>query len=106
MNSLVQQGQADSLGELAGPGFRDFTRIAGANPTLWRDVLQANARAISEQLEAFQVQLQQVRQWLTTPSDELTQAALLTWIQMASQKRQGLFQEKALEFKLRGDTYK
>ena len=38
-------GGAEHL-SLAGPGFRDFTRIAGADPDVWRDILMANAEAV------------------------------------------------------------
>jgi prephenate dehydrogenase len=95
MNSLGQQAQAQTLLALAGPGFRDFSRIAGADPVLWRDVLEANAGALLQQLDAFETQLRQVRHWLTNPSNETHQAALLSWIQIASQTRQGLFSRKA-----------
>ena len=39
----------------AGAGFRDFTRIAGSSPEMWRDICIANARAARwPSLEAFQ----------------------------------------------------
>jgi prephenate dehydrogenase len=34
---------------LAGPGFRDFTRIAAADPTLWRDVMLSNREELLNQ---------------------------------------------------------
>jgi prephenate dehydrogenase len=34
---------------LAGPGFRDFTRIAASNPEMWRDVLLANREEVLKQ---------------------------------------------------------
>ena len=38
--------------ELRGPGFRDFTRIAGADPEMWTDILVANRKALAGPLEA------------------------------------------------------
>ncbi len=38
-------------------GFRDFTRIAASDPTMWRDIVQLNAPAIAEALAAYQAQL-------------------------------------------------
>ncbi len=38
--------------ELAGPGFRDFTRIAASDPALWADLLAANRRALAAPLLA------------------------------------------------------
>ncbi len=42
MNAIGAQPQARTLLELAGPGFRDFTRIAASDPSVWRDILMAN----------------------------------------------------------------
>ena len=38
--------------EVAGGGFRDFTRIARSSPELWGDILTANRKSISAPLEA------------------------------------------------------
>jgi cyclohexadieny/prephenate dehydrogenase len=35
-------------------GFRDFTRIAASDPTMWRDVFLANSEAVLEVLQHFQ----------------------------------------------------
>ena len=38
-------------------GFRDFTRIAASDPTMWRDVFLANKDAVLEMLGRFQEDL-------------------------------------------------
>ncbi|MEO7243671.1 MAG: prephenate dehydrogenase/arogenate dehydrogenase family protein [Rubrivivax sp.] len=38
---------------LAGPGFRDFTRIAASDPTMWRDILMANREEVLKQSQRF-----------------------------------------------------
>ncbi len=38
---------------LAGPGFRDFTRIAASDPTVWRDILIANREEVLKQSRRF-----------------------------------------------------
>jgi cyclohexadieny/prephenate dehydrogenase len=38
-------------------GFRDFTRIAASDPTMWRDVFLNNKDAVLEMLGAFQEDL-------------------------------------------------
>ena len=38
---------------LAGPGFRDFTRIAASDPVMWRDVLLSNREEILKQSMRF-----------------------------------------------------
>ena len=39
---------------LAGPGFRDFSRIAASDPQMWRDVLIANREELARQTGLFQ----------------------------------------------------
>jgi cyclohexadieny/prephenate dehydrogenase len=34
-------------------GFRDFTRIAASDPTMWRDVFLTNKEAVLEMLQRF-----------------------------------------------------
>lgn len=58
INGLAAQPQIDQFLALAGPGFRDFTRIAGANPDMWRDVFDSNRSAIQAQLAHFKQALQ------------------------------------------------
>ena len=60
-------GQPDAQAKLsiAGPGFRDFTRIAASSPTLWRDIAMANRDAIGSELRGLIALLQQVDRALT-----------------------------------------
>lgn len=47
-------------------GFRDFTRIAGSDPVMWRDVFTTNREAVLEMLGRFQedlVALQRAIRW-------------------------------------------
>jgi prephenate dehydrogenase len=43
--------------EVAGSGFRDFTRIAKSDPELWADILTANRKAVAAPLGALQSSL-------------------------------------------------
>jgi prephenate dehydrogenase len=47
-----QPAGADYL-TLAGPGFRDFTRIAASDPAVWRDILIANREEVLKQSLRF-----------------------------------------------------
>jgi prephenate dehydrogenase len=42
---------------LAGPGFRDFTRIAASDPAMWRDILLANREEVLKQSQRFRFAL-------------------------------------------------
>lgn len=43
-------GDRDALLQLAGPGFRDVTRIAASNPDLWVGILRSNRAAVLDAL--------------------------------------------------------
>lgn len=58
MNGLAAQPQVAQFLSLAGPGFRDFTRIAASDPKVWRDIFSANKDELLTQISAFREALQ------------------------------------------------
>ena len=54
INGITGQDQGRDYLSLAGPGFRDFTRIAAAEPKMWRDILLANRQELLAQSRIFQ----------------------------------------------------
>lgn len=54
MNSVLVQDDGHRILSLAGPGFRDFTRIAAAEPNMWRDIFSANRTEILNQIHMLQ----------------------------------------------------
>jgi prephenate dehydrogenase len=58
VNGIAAQPEGEEFLSLAGPGFRDFTRIAASDPKMWRDVLLANKQELLAQSQAFQRTLQ------------------------------------------------
>ena len=58
MNSIAGQPQGADYLSLAGPGFRDFTRIAASDSKIWRDILLANREELLAQSKVFQQTLQ------------------------------------------------
>ncbi|MDR7149227.1 prephenate dehydrogenase [Hydrogenophaga palleronii] len=54
MNSIKGQADGDTYLSLAGPGFRDFTRIAASDPSIWRDILISNREELIAQSRHFQ----------------------------------------------------
>jgi prephenate dehydrogenase len=58
MNAISGQAEGQDYLSLAGPGFRDFTRIAASDPKVWRDILLANREELLAQSQIFQRNLQ------------------------------------------------
>ncbi len=54
MNAIQGQAEAQDFLSLAGPGFRDFTRIAASDPAVWRDILMSNREELLAQSRHFQ----------------------------------------------------
>jgi len=59
-NAITAQPDGQRFLELAGPGFRDFTRIAAGDPAMWRDVLLANRDQVLQHSQAFRAALSQL----------------------------------------------
>ena len=57
VNGIVRQTQGAEYLELAGPGFRDFSRIAASDPLVWRDILLSNKTQLLEQSRLFREEL-------------------------------------------------
>lgn len=52
-SSIANQPAGRDFLSLAGPGFRDFTRIAASDPSIWRDILLSNREEILRQSLRF-----------------------------------------------------
>jgi prephenate dehydrogenase len=52
-SAVTNQPAGKDFLSLAGPGFRDFTRIAASNPEMWRDILVANREEVLKQSQRF-----------------------------------------------------
>ena len=57
-NSVARQPAGRDFLSLAGPGFRDFTRIAASDPTIWRDILLANREEVLKQTSRLRYTLE------------------------------------------------
>ncbi len=57
-SAIVNQPAGPEFLSLAGPGFRDFTRIAASDPSVWRDILQANREEVLKQSQRFRYALE------------------------------------------------
>ena len=57
-SAVVNQPAGRDFLSLAGPGFRDFTRIAASSPEIWRDILVANREEVLKQAQFFKTALE------------------------------------------------
>ena len=62
VDDLAQRADGDTFFRFAASGFRDFTRIAGSSPEMWRDIALANREALVAELDAYLDALQTLRQ--------------------------------------------
>ena len=58
---MLARPDARQCFDFASTGFRDFTRIAGSHPEMWRDITLANQAALLAELDAFSATLAQLR---------------------------------------------
>lgn len=64
VDDIASRPNAEQLFGFAASGFRDFTRIAGSHPEMWRDISLANKTALLSELNAYQAELAQLKQLL------------------------------------------
>jgi prephenate dehydrogenase len=83
INAISGQPQGRDYLSLAGPGFRDFTRIAASDPKVWRDILLANREELLKQSTIFQRNLQALELMISSGNSE----ALEGLIEQASMTR-------------------
>ncbi len=83
VNALMAQPQGAAFLDMAGPGFRDFSRIAASDASVWRDILNANHTEVLTQVRHFRAALDQFETALKSGDT----AALQHLIQQASHVR-------------------
>lgn len=90
-NLIVAQA-AEALGgetmPATGPSFRDATRVAGANPSLWAQIYTANRVALGEQIDDLVRRLGEVRALLAGDAG----SSLEAWQESAGAKRRALLE--------------
>ncbi|MEW5974094.1 MAG: prephenate dehydrogenase dimerization domain-containing protein, partial [Pseudomonadota bacterium] len=86
VESLARMEERHEVFRYAAGGFRDFTRIAASDPTMWRDIALANAAEIKGMLRRYQKDLEHLYQLLDAGDGE----ALHALFSRAKQAREGL----------------
>jgi prephenate dehydrogenase len=70
MNAISGQKQGQDFLSLAGPGFRDCTRIAASDPKIWRDILISNREELLAQSKIFQRNLHALEVMISSGNGE------------------------------------
>jgi len=76
MNSISGQAQGADYLSLAGPGFRDFSRIAASDSKMWRDILIANREELLAQSKIFQQTLQSLEKLISASNGDALEQQL------------------------------
>ena len=93
-NALVAEANAE-LGRDSermpevGPSFRDTTRVAGSNPTIWGDIFSSNREAVAEAVEALGGRLREAAELIRAGDRE----AVAAWHAAAAEDRRRLFED-------------
>jgi prephenate dehydrogenase len=85
VDDLASRPNAEQLFSFAASGFRDFTRIAGSHPEMWRDISFANKAALLNEIQAFQTELETIKQLLQDENSTALEALFLRASQARNQ---------------------
>ena len=70
VDQIDRAPEAELLFQYAASGFRDFTRIAGSSPEMWRDIALANRSALQSEIEDYSSRLDRLKTMLTVADGE------------------------------------
>ena len=90
VDNIAARPNAEQLFSFAANGFRDFTRIAGSHPEMWRDISLANKDALLIELDAYETHLSSIKKMLQHGDG----ASLQTLFERASVARNAWAQDK------------
>ena len=93
MNAISGQPQGKDFLALAGPGFRDFSRIAASDAKLWRDVMLSNREELMAQSKIFQRNLQALELMIASGNSEALEGLIDQASRTRAQWRMGQHQK-------------
>ena len=76
ISGISGQAHGKDYLSLAGPGFRDFSRIAASDPKMWRDILIANREELLEQSKIFQATRHSLEKLIASGDGDALQARI------------------------------
>jgi prephenate dehydrogenase len=86
MNLALERAEEYPLLRLAAGGFRDMTRIAASDASLWLDILMENREAVGESMAECVEAMRRIADLLETGDEE----GLVRWMRNASSGRQSI----------------
>jgi prephenate dehydrogenase len=89
INGVTTQPHGKDYLSLAGPGFRDFTRIAASDSKMWRDILLANKNELLAQSKLFQSSLQEMERLIESGDGETLEGIIAQASEARAQWRMG-----------------
>ena len=89
VDTLARLDDRAEIFRYAAGGFRDFTRIASSDPTMWRDICAANREQLLEMIALFNADLAQLAEAIRHDDH----AAILATFQRAKRARDNLYLE-------------
>jgi prephenate dehydrogenase len=87
VDSLARLDSRAEIFRYAAGGFRDFTRIASSDPTMWHDVCVANREPLLDTLRQFSHDLDQLTQAIEQGDSD----AIMQTFQRAKHARDNLY---------------
>ena len=78
VHDLAGRANGEELFSYAASGFRDFTRIAGSHPEMWRDICLANRHALIAELDEYLAELAYLRALLMSNDGDKLEALFST----------------------------
>jgi prephenate dehydrogenase len=94
MNAISNQALGQEYLKLAGPGFRDFTRIAASDPQVWRDIMISNREELLAQTKLFKHNLETLEVLISNGNSQaleglIDQASMTrsTWVMTANRPK-------------------
>lgn len=74
VSAIDKHGDSAQLLQFAAGGFRDFTRIAGSHPDMWRDICLANSPRLLDAIDWYQRELAVFSDYIRRGDGEALQA--------------------------------
>lgn len=96
VDTLAGDPAQQAIFQFAASGFRDFTRIAASDPTMWHDIFFANKPNILAAIDEFSAGLAQLKQAINDENHEAV-LGVLTRSQAARQHFQVVLEQRAFQ---------